>query len=103
MSFDLAIALALLVPAALVLTRTRHPANLITAWWVAALLILAHEAAWGGSLDAVLLRSGGSDLLTYESFARSILNTWSLQGGADVFYYQPFFWLYPSFPKSVST
>ena len=91
MSFDLAITLALLVPLALVLTRTRQPADLITAWWGAALLILVHEAARSVSLDAVLLRSGGSDYLTYESFARSILNTWSLQGGSDVFYYQPFF------------
>ncbi len=91
MSSDFAITLALLVPLALVLTRTRQPADLITAWWGTALLILVHEAARSVSLDAVLLRSGGSDYLTYESFARSILNTWSLQGGEDVFYYQPFF------------
>jgi hypothetical protein len=41
------------------------------------------------SLHAVLYRGGGSDWLTYESFARDIFTTHSLQGGEDVFYYQP--------------
>jgi hypothetical protein len=41
------------------------------------------------SLDAVLYRGGGGDWLTYESFARDIFTTHSLQGGEDVFYYQP--------------
>jgi hypothetical protein len=41
------------------------------------------------SLDAVLYRGGGSDWLTSESFARDIFTTHSLQGGEDVFYYQP--------------
>jgi hypothetical protein len=41
------------------------------------------------SLDAVLYRGGGSDWLTYESFARDIFTTQSLRGGEDVFYYQP--------------
>jgi len=41
------------------------------------------------SLDAVLYRGGGSDWLTYESFARDIFTTQSPQGGEDVFYYQP--------------
>jgi hypothetical protein len=41
------------------------------------------------SLDAVLYRGGGSDWLTYESFARDIFSTHSPQGGEDVFYYQP--------------
>ena len=37
----------------------------------------------------MLLRDGGNDFLTYESFARSILESWSLRAGEDVFYYQP--------------
>jgi len=43
------------------------------------------------SLQSVLLRGGGTDALTYESFAREILDTWSLRGGEDLFYSQPFF------------
>jgi hypothetical protein len=39
----------------------------------------------------VVYRSAGDDWLTYESFARTILETWSLQGGEDVFYYQSLF------------
>jgi hypothetical protein len=42
-------------------------------------------------LDIVTYRGAGEDWLTYESFARSILETWSLRGGEDVFYYQPLF------------
>jgi hypothetical protein len=43
------------------------------------------------SLQVVGFRSRGDDWLTYESFARTILETWSLQGGEPVFYMQPFF------------
>ena len=42
-------------------------------------------------LDVVGYRFPGDDWLTYESFARSILETWSLRGAEDVFYYQPLF------------
>jgi hypothetical protein len=42
-------------------------------------------------LHAVEYRKAGDDWLTYESFARSILETWSARGGEDVFYYQPLF------------
>lgn len=42
-------------------------------------------------LDVVGYRAAGDDWLTYESFARSILETWSLRGAEDVFYYQPLF------------
>ncbi len=41
------------------------------------------------NLDAVLIRSAGNDPLTYESFARSILDTGSLEAGEKIFYYQP--------------
>jgi hypothetical protein len=49
--------------------------------------------AWGrfGGLHVVEYRRGGDDWLTYESFARSILETWSLRGAEDVFFYQPLF------------
>ncbi len=46
--------------------------------------------AYGG-VQAVVLRGAGSDWLTYESLARSILEDRSLLGGAPVFYYQPLF------------
>jgi hypothetical protein len=44
-----------------------------------------------GSFTAMLVRSGGDDWLTYESFARIIFETRSLQGGEAVFYFQPFY------------
>jgi len=43
------------------------------------------------TVGTVLYRSAGDDWLTYESHARAILETWSLRGGEDVFYYQPLF------------
>jgi hypothetical protein len=39
----------------------------------------------------VNIRDGGDDWLTYESFARSILDTGTLEAGEPVFYYQPLF------------
>jgi hypothetical protein len=42
-----------------------------------------------GRLNVVEYRGAGDDWLTYESFARSILETWSLRGAESVFYYQP--------------
>ena len=42
-------------------------------------------------LDVVTLRDVASDPLFYESQARTILDTWSLQGGEPVFIYQPLF------------
>ena len=38
-------------------------------------------------LATVYLRDGGSDWLMYQSTARTVLDTWSLQGGRDVFYF----------------
>jgi hypothetical protein len=55
------------------------PAALVFAWWRL------------GRLNIVEYRLAGDDWLTYESFARSILERWSLQGGENVFYYQPLF------------
>ena len=42
-------------------------------------------------LDVVTLRDWASDPLFYESHARSILDTWSLEGGERIFIYQPLF------------
>jgi hypothetical protein len=42
-------------------------------------------------LDVVTLREFAGDPLFYESQARSILDTWSLEGGEPVFIYQPLF------------
>ena len=38
-----------------------------------------------------LIRFDGTDMLTYESFAREMLNTGTLRAGEDVFYYQALF------------
>jgi hypothetical protein len=70
--------------------RQPHATFCVTAGGVA-LLMLTEEVALAGSLQSVLLRNGGTDALTYESFAREMLDTWSLRGGEDVFYYQPLF------------
>lgn len=40
---------------------------------------------------AVFYRGAGGDWLTYESFARTILDTGSLEAGEPIFFYQPFF------------
>jgi hypothetical protein len=65
------------------------------AWrsWLWGLLVggLWALAVFGASSDTVWLRSLGNDPLTYESFARSMLSSGSLEGGEPVFYYQPFF------------
>lgn len=91
MGIDVPMTLALAVPAVAVLAGSRHPAGLAVAYWCVAALMLAQEAGAAASLDTVLVRRGGSDFLTYESFARSILNTGSLEGGEAVFHYQPLY------------
>ncbi len=91
MGIDAPMTLALLLPGFMVVSRRGQPSALAAAYWCVAALMLAHEAAVAGALDAVLIRRGGSDYLTYESFARAILDTGSLAGGEDVFHYQPFF------------
>ncbi len=70
--------------------RERHAAFCAASGGIA-LLVLAHEVGLAESFQSVLLRGGGTDALTYESFAHEILDTWSLRGGEDVFYYQPLF------------
>jgi|TARA_B100001964_G_scaffold181497_1_gene200680 hypothetical protein len=70
-------------------TPRRH--ELLTIYWSLALLLTADTLRGYPSLGHVVLRDGGNDWLMYESYARSILETWSLQGGRDVFYFQPMF------------
>ena len=50
----------------------------------------------GRSVDSLTYRDGGGDFLTYESFARTILTTGSLQAGEDTFVYSPAirYWVY---------
>ena len=69
----------------------RSRRSMTVAGWSVAILMVTHEIQVKGALGVVLLRSGGNDFLTYEGFARTILDTWSFQGGEDVFYYQPAF------------
>jgi hypothetical protein len=75
---------------AAVLRRNRST-NLLLAYVV--LLLVGTWAALGNypRLNAVAYRTRGDDWLTYESMARTILETWSLQGGEQVFYVQPLF------------
>jgi len=75
---------------AVVLRRNRST-GLVLAYVV--LLLVGTWAAFGNypRFDAVVFRNRGEDWLTYESMARTILETWSLQGGEPVFYIQPLF------------
>ena len=90
-SLDTAFLLSLIVPSIAVLLGQTHLRNLLFAYVSVTLLVFIHESISMSSLGAVLIRDGGSDYLAYESFARSILDTWSLEAGEAVFYYQPFF------------
>ena len=76
----------------LIVVPTRHrSARLLLAYIVLLILGAWIAARTYPSLRVVGYRSRGDDWLTYESFARTILETWSLQGGEPVFYMQPFF------------
>ena len=90
-SLDTAFLISLAVPVVTILRRQPRTAGLLLAYWSVAILVLVHEVLSTAPLGSVFLRRGGSDSLAYESFARSILDTWSLQGGEAVFYYQPLF------------
>ena len=82
----------------LVVLGRRHARRLVTAALVLAGAGIAAAMPLFLSLRTVELRAAGDDWLTYESQARSILDTWSLQGGEDVFYYQPL-WRYVRFAQ----
>jgi hypothetical protein len=87
--YFLSAATALVV--SLLMGRRQHHRRLLIAYCGAALLVASDTFRVYRDLSAVVLRPGGSDWLTYESYARTMLETWSLQGGRDVFYYQPLF------------
>ena len=74
-----------------VVLRRHRSTGLLLAYVV--LLLVGTWAALGAypRLNAVVFRNRGEDWLTYESMARTILETWSLQGGEPVFYIQPLF------------
>lgn len=64
---------------------------LLFAAWAVVMICAVRAHHLFPSWDTVTYRSAGNDPLTYESFARSVLDTGSLRGGESVFYYQPGF------------
>jgi hypothetical protein len=85
------LAAATVLVVTLLIGRRQHHRRLLIAYCGAALLVASDTFRVYRDLSAVVLRPGGSDWLAYESYARTVLETWSLQGGRDVFYYQPLF------------
>lgn len=68
----------------------RHRArSVVVAYFSLIYLGLFRRSLGSPDLHGVLYRPVGDDWLTYESFGRSILETWSLEGAEPVFYYQP--------------
>jgi hypothetical protein len=85
LAFAVVFALALL---AVAWRRRPNWVGLYLVLFFVALLAARHQyPQW----DYVALRTAGNDHLTFESLARSILETGSLQGGEAVFYSQPLF------------
>ena len=70
---------------------TRHRTRLFSCYLALAYLAVLRVSLFEPDLAMVQIRGGGSDFLTYESFARSILETGSLRAGEGIFYYQPLF------------
>jgi len=68
---------------------TKKRGKLLTAFVVFVILAFLKVFSDVGDLNQVIYHSAGDDWLTYESFARDILETKSLAGGEDIFYYQP--------------
>jgi hypothetical protein len=67
-------------------------ANRLTFAYVYSIAVFAAWLVGGGTgTEDVLYRDAGTDWLTYESFARSILVEQSLRAGEDGFFYQPGF------------
>lgn len=73
------------------LVLRRPPDALLLAFLAIPALVAARSLAQAPALDGVLYRSAGTNWLTDESYARSILESGSLQGGEDVFHHQPGF------------
>jgi hypothetical protein len=65
--------------------------RLLSAYWATLYVTLFATLRTFPRLDVVTLREGAGDPLFYESQARAILDTWSLEGGEPVFVYQPLF------------
>ena len=79
------------IPLGLAYWRSGRLRRLVGAYlFLAASMTLATVVQLGPP-GHVRLRTGGSDWLTSEGQAQSILETWSLRGGEDVFYSQPAF------------
>ncbi len=74
----------------LFLQRRKTGQSLVVSW-----LFFATSLVWAWfylpSFNAAFIRFAGTDMLTYEGFARSILHSGSLQAGEPIFYYQPFY------------
>ena len=70
---------------------TRHRRRLFSCYFAIALLAVLRVSFFEPDLGMVQIRGGGSDFLTYESFARTILESGSLRAGEDIFYFQPLF------------
>lgn len=83
--FDL---LVLSVPSLLLVPRSRR---VPLAWMGLGALCTAKAFLSVPSWQWTAIRSAGNDWLTYESQARTILGTWSLEGGEPVFFYQPLY------------
>ncbi len=69
----------------------RKPGRSLAVAWLFFITSLVWTWFYLPSLNATFLRIAGTDMLTYEGFARLILYSGSLQGGEDIFYYQPFY------------
>jgi hypothetical protein len=69
--------------------KTKH--RLLMAFLCFASLGIFRILMDANGLGAVVVRFGGSDFLTYQSFARVILESGSLRAGEGTFYYQPAF------------
>ena len=64
--------------------------NLLS-WTVLSILLWFRTLVYLHNPSFHLIRFDGTDMLTYESFAREILSTGTLRAGEDVFYYQALF------------
>jgi hypothetical protein len=81
--------LLLIVVCLRVRLKRRRAAGLIVVYLGLLYLGFFRRSTGAPDFRGVLARSAGSDWLTYESLGRSILESWSLEGGEPVFFYQP--------------
>jgi len=65
--------------------------RLLMVFMALAALLVFRSLLYYPDLSHVQIRPGGTDALTYESQARTILDTGSMQGGEDIFFGQVFF------------